>query len=95
MSGELNLVHKTLEQCDHHFTAFTYLLNAKKMPVFSASSWSQFAFLTMVEWEERRMVSRSDTPVEVAVRDKLGLVVKQVPRGEKMGVELKMEPHLR
>ena len=50
--------------------------------------------LTMVEWVESRRVSLSDTPVEVAVRVKFGLVVKQVPRGEKIGVLLNIVPHL-
>ena len=50
--------------------------------------------MTIVEWVESKMVSLSDTPVEVAVRVKLGLVVKQVPRGEKMGVLLNIVPHL-
>ena len=48
----------------------------------------------MVEWVESRSVSLSDTPVEVAVRVKFGLVVKQVPRGEKIGVLLNTVPHL-
>ena len=48
----------------------------------------------MVEWVESSRVSLSDTPVEVAVRVKVGLVVKQVPRGEKIGVLLNIVPHL-
>ena len=48
----------------------------------------------MVEWVESTRVSLSDTPVEVAVRVKSGLVVKQVPRGEKIGVLLNTVPHL-
>ena len=50
--------------------------------------------MTMVEWVESRRVSLSLTPVEVAVRVKFGLVVKQVPRGEKIGVLLNTVPHL-
>ena len=49
----------------------------------------------MVEWVESSRVSLSDTPVEVAVRVKVGLVVKQVPRGEKIGVLLNIVPHLK
>ena len=49
----------------------------------------------MVEWVESTRVSLSDTPVDVAVRVKSGLLVKQVPRGEKIGVLLNTVPHLR
>ena len=48
----------------------------------------------MVEWVESTRVSLSDTPVDVAVRVKSGLLVKQVPRGEKIGVLLNTVPHL-
>ena len=48
----------------------------------------------MVEWVESKRVSLSDTPVEVAVMVMSGLVVKQVPRGEKIGVLLNIVPHL-
>ena len=47
----------------------SYLLNAKNTPDLSASSCSQAALFSMVEWVERMMVSLSVTPVEETTRE--------------------------